>query len=119
MKKIYNIFYIINIICGLLIFINYFYIFYYNNLSILLTILLLIFYVISITKYLKINQEIQLIDIVFLIIYIVFLMFILIFSTIYQINNPETFNLMYYSKYLIIPHILIIINSNIKTHQKR
>ena len=46
-------------------------------------------------------------------------MFILLFSTIYQINNPETFNLMYYSKYLIIPHLLIIINSNIKTHQKR
>lgn len=119
MKKIYNIFYIINIICGLLIFINYFYIFNYNDLSILLTILLLMFYTISTIRYFKLNQEIQLIDVVFLIIYILFLMFILLFSTIYQINNPETFNLMYYSKYLIIPHLLIIINSNIKTHQKR
>ena len=119
MKKIYNIFYIINIICGLLIFINYFYIFNYNDLSILLTIALSAFYIFSTISFFKSKNEIDKIDVISAIIYIIFLTFILIFSVIYQINNPETFNLMYYSKYLIIPHLLIIINSNIKTHQKR
>ena len=114
MKKIYNIFYILNIICGLLIFINYFYVFNYNNLSIILTILLLMFYIFSTIRYFKIKENIKKIDIIIFGIYIIFFISMLIFSVIYQINNPDTFNLMYYSKYLIIPHILVIMNSIIK-----
>lgn len=114
MKKIIPLFFILNILCGLATLINYEILYKFNSYSILTIIVFLIFYGISIFIYFKNKNEISNIDLIITSIYIIFAGFILIFSIIYQNNNEETYNMMYFTKFLILPHITYIIYSLLK-----
>lgn len=114
MKKIIPLFFIINILCGLLTLINYECLYNYNSLSILTIIIFLIFYGISLFIYFKNKKDINNLDLIITSIYIVFMGITLIFSIIYQDNNEETYNMMYFTKFLLLPHITYIIYSLLK-----
>lgn len=114
MKKIIPLFYILNIICGLVTLINYEFLYKYNSFSIPTLIIFLIFYSISIFIYIKNKKNIDNLDLIITSIYIIFIGIILTFSIIYQSNNVETYNMMYFTKFLILPHITYIIYNIIK-----
>ena len=115
MKKINIVLILINILCGLLIFSNYFFIFNFSNISIPLALVISIFYLIVSIIFIKQNKKLEKIDIITNSIYYIFLIFMLIFSVIYQANNNETFNMMYFTKFLIIPHLIMILYNIKKT----
>ena len=115
MKKINIVLFLINILCGLLIFSNYFFIFNFSNISIPLALVISIFYLIVSIIFIKQNKKLEKIDIITNSIYYIFLIFMLIFSVIYQANNNETFNMMYFTKFLIIPHLLLIFINLVKS----
>lgn len=115
MKKINIVLFLINILCGLLIFSNYFFIFNFSNISIPLALVISIFYLIVSIIFIKQNKKLEKIDIITNSIYYIFLIFMLIFSIIYQANNNETFNMMYFTKFLIIPHLLLIFINLVKS----
>lgn len=108
MRKIYLSVNIINIICGLLLFINCYFVFDYNNLSILFLIGLLLFYITAIIVMIKRKKDFTNLDIFVTSIYFIFFIIIFIFSIIMQNNNQETFNMMYYTKIIFIPHIIYV-----------
>lgn len=115
MKKIIPLFFILNILCGLATLINYELLYKYSSMSIPIIILFIIFYITSIIIYFKKKEDINNLDLIITTIYIIFMAIILVFSILYQNNNGETYNMMYFTKFLLIPHILYIIINLIKT----
>lgn len=116
MKKINIILLLLNILIGIMIFCNYFFIFNFQSYSIPLFILLLVFYTIMLLLYFKTDKKMKVVDIIFSSLYYLFIISIFIFSMIYQVNNYNTFNLLYFTKYMVVPHLLYIFYYIIKTH---
>lgn len=114
MKKIIPIFYILNILCGLTTIINYEILYKFNSSSIPLLVGFLIFYIIAIILYFKNKNEISKLDFIVTSIYIIFIATVLLFSILYQNNHGENYNMMYFTKLLLMPHILYIIYNLIK-----
>ncbi len=118
MKKIISLFFILNIICGFLSLINYEILYNFTSTSILVLLLFVIFYGLAIIIYIKNKSEISSIDLVVTSLYIIFIGIVLVFSILYQNKNGNTYNMMYFTKFLLIPHITYIIFNLIKTtHQ--
>lgn len=115
MKKIIPIFYILNILCGLLSIINYELLYKYSDTSILILIGFIIFYIVSLIIYFKNKNEISNLDLVVTSIYILFMAGVLVFSILYQNSNSENYNMMYFTKFLLLPHLIYIIFNLIKT----
>lgn len=106
MKRISIILHLLNILIGIMIYSNYFFVFNYNSYSIPLFIPILIFYIVMSIIYFKNNNTFDKTDILFNSIYYLFILSLFIFSMIYQVNNSYTFNLIYFTKFMIIPHII-------------
>lgn len=115
MKRIIPLFYILNILCGFISLINYEILYKYTSVSIPILVGFVFFYVVAIIMYFKNKKEISSLDIIVTSIYIIFMGMVLIFSIIYQNNNSETYNMMYFTKFLLIPHLLYILFNTIKT----
>lgn len=115
MKKIIPLFFILNILCGLITLINYAFLYKYSSMSIPTLIIFIIFYITSFITYFKKKESINNLDLIITTIYIIFMAIILVFSILYQNNNGETYNMMYFTKFLLIPHILYIIINLVKS----
>ena len=114
MKKIIPIFYILNILCGLSSIINYELFYRYNDTSIPILIGFIIFYIVALIIYFKNKNEISNLDLIVTSMYIVFMSGVLVFSILYQNSNSENYNMMYFTKFLLLPHITYIIFNLIK-----
>ena len=114
MKKLNIILYLFNILIGIMIFVNYFFIFNFNGVSIPLFILLILFYIVVLILFFKRDKTMNKLDIITYSLFYTFIIFIFIFSMIYQVNNNATYNLLYFTKYMILPHLLLIFY-NLKT----
>ena len=106
MKKINLLLYIFNLLFGIILFINCYFLYNYTNLNIVLFIGLLIFEVVSLYLYIKRSHKYELIDYIVSTFYYVFLIVFMIFMMFYQQNYDFNYNMMYFSKYLFIPHFL-------------
>lgn len=118
MKKIYNVFFFLNIISGILIMINYLFIFNYKDSSIPLFCILILFYIVASILYIKNKSTPNYLEYIITSIYIIYSIFIFIFSAIYQSNNSLIFSIMYYIKYLIIPNIIYVVYNIIKVRHE-
>ena len=116
MKKINVILYLLNILIGIMIFTNYFFIFNPNKYSIILFILLMLFYIVILFLYFKSKKEMDKTDIIFNSLFYIFMITLFIFSMIYQVNNNLTYNLIYFTKYMIIPHLIKVFYDILKAH---
>lgn len=114
MKKIYNVFFCLNILCGIIMLINYEFIFNYSRISLPITIGFIFVYAIFLFLYFKRDNNIGRLEITTTSIYILFLLIILLFSIIYQTNNSYTYNMLYFTKILILPHFIYIIFNCLK-----
>lgn len=114
MKKIIPLFYVLNILCGLLSIINYELLYKYTSTSILILIGFIIFYIVALVIYFKNKNEISNLDLVVTSIYIIFMGCLLVFSILYQNGNSENYNMMYFTKFLLLPHLIYIIFNLIK-----
>lgn len=114
MKRIMPIFYILNVLCGFLTIINYEIFYKYSDVSIIIVIGFLLFYIASLLIYFKNKRDVSTLDIVVTSIYILFVGSILLFSILYQNNNGENYNMMYFTKFLLAPHLTYIIFNLIK-----
>lgn len=114
MKKTYTLLYLLNILAGICLVINYLFVFNNTSISPLIFIIILLFYIASIIYYFKRKKEVSYLDVIITTIYVLFITIVFIFSINYQANNPETFNMMYFSRLLILPHVIYIIYNLIK-----
>lgn len=109
MKLVYNLMYFINIICGILLSINYLFIYNYTDISLVIFCLELIIYAFFIKNYLSIKQKISKQDLLFMIVYYFIIIFIIIGSVILQAITFVLYNMVYYQLILLIPHILYLL----------
>ncbi len=110
MKKVYNLLFIINVILGLFIFVNYFFLYKYSNFSIFLSIVLSLIYIACACLYNnKKNKRIELIDILFVSISCLLIMTMFITSILFQLEINSIYCLLYFNLLILIPHALIII----------
>lgn len=115
MRKIIPLFYILNILCGFISLINYEMLYKYSCVSIPILVGFFLFYILAIIIYFKNKNEIGNLDIIVTSTYIIFMGIVLTFSIIYQNSHSETYNMMYFTKFLLVPHLLYIIFNLIKT----
>lgn len=106
MKKLYHLFFILNILCSISIFINILFLAGYSSLSIPLMIGVIIFYLGILIIYFKKNVIIEKNDLILLSIYALFLIGYIIYIIIFQSSNGRTYNMLYFSKLLLLPSIL-------------
>lgn len=106
MKKLNFILYIFNILFGLMLFINCYFIYNYSPFNIVLFIALVIFEASTFILYIKRVKKYELIDYVVNTGYYLFLILYMIFMMIYQQNYDFNYNMMYFSNFLFIPHFL-------------
>ena len=110
MKKVYNLLFIINILLGMFLFINYFFLYKYSKFSIIFSIILCLIYLTCTIIYnKKKSKKIETIDLVFMTVAIFLIMFLFITSIIYQINFNEVYSLLYFNIFVLIAHIFIIV----------
>lgn len=108
MTKVYNIFYVLNILLGLLLMLMYV-IMIPNMLTISLLVIASVVGVYALYKFKKNHYKPQFIDYLFVSIYIVFIITILLVAIIYQRLNTNVFSIPYFSSMLFIPYILMIL----------
>ncbi len=112
MKKLLYLADIFNLFFGILLYVNT-YIIYEVNLNILLSFIgIIIFEVSMLISYLNRFKVISFIDYFINAVYFIFIISYLFFILIYQNNNMEVLSLVYYSKFLFIPHFLYAIIAN-------
>jgi hypothetical protein len=110
MKKVYNLLFVINILLGMFLFINYFFIYKYSNLSIIFAIILSIIYLIcSLVYNKKKNKKIETIDLFFMSVSILLIMFLFVVSVVFQIMFNEVYSLLYFNIFVLIAHVFIIV----------
>lgn len=105
-KKVYNLFFILNILCSISIFVNILFLSSSSDLSIISMIGVIIFYIGIIYLYFKNDRDICNRDIIFLSIFSIFLIIYIIFMLFFQSNNSRTYNMLYFSKLLLFPSII-------------
>lgn len=106
MKKLLSLLYVFNILFGLLLFINCYFIYNYIPANIIMFIILIIFEVLTLILYIKNHKEYKLIDYIVNTGYYLFLIIYLVFMMFYQQNYDFNYNMIYFSKLLFIPHFL-------------
>jgi len=110
MKKVYNLLFIINVILGLFIFVNYFFLYKYSSFSIFLSIVLSLIYITCTYFYNnKKNKRIELIDILFVSVSCVLIITLFIVSMLFQLEINIVYCLLYFNILILLPHVLIII----------
>lgn len=113
-KKIYTMFFILNILFTVLLVGNYLFIYNYTILSIPLFIFVLIGLIFVTAIFFKHKRDHDKYDLKIMIIYIIFSILIVIISFIYQLNNNEVNSLLYFQQYLIIPNIIYLLSTTTK-----
>ena len=110
MKKVYNLLFIINVILGLFIFVNYFFLYKYSNFSIFISIVLSLIYIACAYFYNnKKNKRIELIDILFVSISCLLMMTLFIVSVLFQLEINSIYCLLYFNILVLLPHTLMIV----------
>ena len=115
MKRLVDIFFYLNLLIGILILGNYIVTFMNIYISIPLLIVIFLSYLFIAYLYRK-RASFSTVDVIFWILYIIYFGCLFVFSSIYQIMNSVTFNMMYFSGILYISHILAIVFGLIKRH---
>ena len=108
-KKVYNLFYILNILCAIMLLINYLFIYNYSSINIFIFSIFLLFYIISLIIFFKNKKEYFKIDFIMLIIYIIFMIGLFISSIIIQNLFPLSYAILDFTRLMLIPHIIFII----------
>lgn len=116
MKRLVDIFFYLNLLIGILILGNYIVTSMNIYISIPLLIVIFLSYLFIAYLYRK-RASFSTVDVIFWILYIIYFGCLFVFSSIYQIMNSVTFNMMYFSGILYISHILAIVFGLIKRHQ--
>lgn len=106
MKKLSFLLYVFNILFGLILFINCYFIYNYSSINVVMFIALVIFEISTLILYIKSKRKYEVIDYIVNTGYYLFLIMYLIFMMFYQQNYDFNYNMMYFSKYLFIPHFL-------------
>jgi hypothetical protein len=118
MRKTYNFIYLINIICGFLLFFNFLYVYEtidkYND---LIFALVFIFYVVADILFFRKRFIIEKIDLTITTIYILTCLSIFIYSVYYQMMMPYVFSMVYFNLLLIIPHVLYIVYNVLRCYK--
>ena len=109
MKKLFSVFYLLNILFSIIIFINILFLAGYSSLSIPIFIGVLLFYIGMLFIYFRNNREVTKSDIFLLSLYALLMMVIIVLMIYYQSNNNRTFNLLYFSKILLVPSLFYIL----------
>lgn len=113
MKKLYHLFFILNILCSLMTFVNILFLSDYSELSIPLMIGVAIFYITMLVIYFKNIESVDK-DILTLSIFAIFLIIYIVFMIHYQGNNSRTYNMLYFSKLIILPSIVYTLYNVLK-----
>lgn len=106
MKKVYHIFFILNILFSISIIVNILFLASYNTYSIPIMIGVIIFYLGIIITYFKKNIDIKREDFIVLSLYAIFLIFYIVYIINYQSNNSTTYNMLYFSKIILLPSLI-------------
>lgn len=106
MKKLNFLLYVFNFLFGLILFINCYFMYNYSSSSIILFILLIMFELLTLVLYVRNNKKYELTDYIVNTVYYLFLILYMVFMMFYQRSYDFNYNMMYFSKYLFIPHIL-------------
>lgn len=99
MKKLYLILLLLNNIAAIILISTF-------SSNLILSILAAIVLIALTITIIKRKKLIETIDYITLSTYMLYVISLFIFSIIFQTSNPETFNMMYYSKCLILPNII-------------
>lgn len=110
MKRLSYLFIFINILFGIILSVDYLFIFKDANvLSIIGFVSLLVIYLIYLIYYFKKKKSFIRKDYIISSVYYLFLILYFVFSIKFQNNNQETFSMMYYTKMIFIPHFLYLL----------
>ncbi len=114
MKKLFLLTNVLNLFIGIILFINT-YIIYEVNINIVLTFIgIIIFEVTMFVSYVYGNKKIYFVDYLINSLYYIFIIGYISFMLYYQSNNIEVLSLVYYSRFLFIPHFIYAVIMNVK-----
>lgn len=106
MKKLNFLLYIFNLLFGIVLFINCYFLYNYSPHNVILFIALVIFEISTLVLYIKNNKRYELMDYIVNVGYYSFLILYLAFIMYYQHSYDFNYNMMYFSKLLFVPHFL-------------
>lgn len=118
MRKAYNFIYIVNLLCGFLLFYNFLFVYEtIPNFKIPILIIAFVFYLVADILYFRKKFVINKIDLIITGIYITTCILVFIYSVIYQSGMYDIFSMVYFNTLLLVPHILYIVYNILRCYK--